>query len=123
MKQVHQRPKLAMIGWALLAMASVSMARSARNKQPLDLFRVVDAIPFSFQYDGRPSSEFLTQWKKTESEEVLADGVRHKTITYSDPKGALEIVGEISRYPESHAAEWVLHIKNNGPKDSGIFEQ
>jgi len=82
----------------------------------------VRAIPFSFIYDGKSSHEFISRWKKTESKKVLSDGVQQDIITYRDPQSLLEVVCEVSQYPSSHAAEWMLRLKNSGSQDTAILE-
>src|SRR5579872_3476809 len=95
---------------------------AARPRQPIDLFTTVRQIPFSFVFAGRSSHQFLSTWKKVETKKNRLDGVEQTLITYSDPQSKLEVICEISWYPQRRAAEWLLRLKNNGDRDSAILE-
>ena len=119
-KTVSKRPKSAF--FLLLCLTAVSCSAAAAQEKPPDLIRKVQEISFSFVYDGKSSHEFMSSWKRRESRRVLPTGVHQKIVTYADPQKQLQVVCEISQYPESHAAEWLLRFKNNGRHDSAILQ-
>jgi alpha-galactosidase len=82
-----------------------------------------DATPFfSFNYNGRPSSEFLADWKLERSSKKLDDLRREHTLTYSDPKTNLVIrcVGVV--WKNVPTVEWTLYFKNEANADTPILE-
>ena len=113
---MSKQPKYAFFIVACLAV--VPYCRAAQEKSR-DL---IQKATFSFVYDGKSSNEFISKWKKTESHSVLPGGVHQGIITYTDPKNQLQVVCEISQYPESQAAEWLLRFKNNDSHDSAILQ-
>ena len=79
--------------------------------------------PFSFRYGGRPSSEFLKDWKLTKLDQKLDEQRTRHTLTYSDPQGALEVRLEAVAYQDFPVVEWTVHFKNNGSASSGMLEE
>lgn len=109
----------------LFCSALISSSRAAAKdpgQSPIDLLKKVRDFPFSFRYDGKSSHDFIYKWERTESKRVLPNGVEQDLISYTDPQTKLEVVCEISQFPESHAAEWLLRLKNNGSQDTAILE-
>ena len=45
-----------------------------------------------------------------------------RTITYRDPATHLEVSREITIFPEEHAIEWVLRLRNGGTNESAMLE-
>ncbi len=77
---------------------------------------------FSFNYDGKPSSDFLGSWKlKRESRELDSQRVE-RTLTYSDPKSGLAIHCVGVEYRDFPVVEWTLYFKNTGATNSPIVE-
>src|SRR5882762_385844 len=104
-------------------LSPISQAAAADKAKQVDFIQKVQEIPFSFVYGGKSSHEFISKWKKTESKKVLPNGVQQEILSYTDPQSQLEVTCEISQYPKSHAAEWLLRIKNNGSQDTAILEE
>jgi alpha-galactosidase len=79
--------------------------------------------PFSFVYDGRPSSEFLKDWKFERASKALDDQRTERTLTYTDPKTGLilRVVG--IEYRDFPTIEWTLHFKNSGTTATPILEK
>ena len=94
-----------LVGAAILVLSLSDLARAA-NDAPLP-----QPIPFSFVYDGKPSSAFLNQWPSTGT---AADGKR----VFIDPATKLEVTWELRTFPQSSADEWVLWFKNTGSTDT-----
>ncbi len=119
---MSKRRACALVFFWLALVPIFQAATSGRSQVPGDLIEKAHGIPFSFVYDGKSSRDFIPNWQKTESKKILASGVAQDIVTYTDPQTKLEVVCEISEYPESHAAEWLLRLKNNGPQDTPILE-
>jgi alpha-galactosidase len=78
--------------------------------------------PFSFTYDGKPSSEFLESWKTECKSTKLDDHRTSRTVTYSDPAGGLTVRCEAVEYDDYPTVEWTLYFKNTGAADTPIIE-
>jgi alpha-galactosidase len=106
---------------AICLLAFTSCYAAGQGTERVDLIKQAREVPFSFLYEGRSSHDFISKWKRTESHKVLPHGVRQDIITYSDPQSHLQVACEISQY-ESHAAEWLLRLKNTGTADTAIIQ-
>jgi alpha-galactosidase len=79
-------------------------------------------LPFSFVYAGRPSSEFLSSWKRQAASTIGTDGRELHTITYTDPATGLQAVCEATLFSDFPAAEWMLYFHNAGNSDTPIIQ-
>jgi len=79
--------------------------------------------PFSFVYDGRPSSELLGTWERAETTEERPDGTAVRTLTFRDPATGLEVAATCMIYTDTAGADWVLRFTNTGTADSPAIEQ
>ena len=79
--------------------------------------------PFSFVYGGRPSSEFLKNWKRTIKVHAAEAGKSSRTITWDDPETGLQVRAELTAYTDTHGVDWTLYFTNRGTKDTPILEQ
>jgi alpha-galactosidase len=75
---------------------------------------------FSFNYGGKPSSEFLGSWDVKRSRSLVR-GRTERTITYTDPKTGLQIRCVTVEYPDFPTVEWTLYFKNTGKEDTPIL--
>ena len=78
--------------------------------------------PFSFVYDGKPSSDIVKTWRVVRAEKKLDENRTARTLTYADPKTGLEVRCEAVEYSDYPAVEWVIHFKNTGDNDTPILE-
>ncbi len=78
--------------------------------------------PFSFTYNGKPSSEFLATWKVDRKSKKLDEHRTAHSVVYSDPAGGLSVRCEAVEYDDYPTVEWTLHFKNNGTADTPIIE-
>jgi alpha-galactosidase len=78
--------------------------------------------PFSFTYNGKPSSEFLRTWRVERTTKKIDDHRTGYTVTYSDPAGGLVVRCEAVEYDDFPTVEWTLHFKNAGKADTPIIE-
>ncbi len=81
------------------------------------------AVPFSFVYGGRRSSELLGKWKRTVTEEPAAGGKQRRILTLTDPETGLEVRAVATVYTDTPSVEWTLYFTNKGEKDTPILEQ
>ncbi len=77
---------------------------------------------FSFVYDGRPSSEFLSGWELERTSRKLDDMRFEYTVSYADPGTGLVVRCVGVAYLDYPTVEWTLYFKNTGLKDSPIIE-
>ncbi|MBN1420858.1 MAG: alpha-galactosidase, partial [Planctomycetes bacterium] len=81
------------------------------------------SVPFTFIYDGRPSSELLGSWERTEAARDLDARRREYTISYSDPRAKLACTCVAIVYRDAPAVDWVLRFQNRGPDETRILER
>lgn len=75
--------------------------------------------PFSFEYNGRHSSGFITKWKHTIASEPSSNPETQSfTITYTDPATKLQVLCKATAYNKYQAIDWTLHFTNSGTKNS-----
>lgn len=79
-------------------------------------------VPFSFQYDGKESAQFLTGWQVTRKNVAGKDSRVHR-YTYTDPVTHLKVTAEVRLYPDfPNVIDWVLYFRNDGTSDTPIIE-
>ncbi len=74
--------------------------------------------PFSFIYGGKPSRDFIHDWKRS----ALA-GDSEVGSTWEDPLTGLAVTARAVTFPSYGAVEWVVEIENRGNQDTPILEQ
>ncbi len=79
-------------------------------------------LPFSFTYDGKPSEEWLAAWTKSSTTEKLDDARTGHTLTWTEPRKALEIRCVVVDYADFPAVEWTVYFKNTGTWDTPVLE-
>lgn len=90
------------------------------QNQP-DPFVMRSGPPFSFIYDGKPSSELLTAWTRTAETKKAKDYVEH-TVSWTDPRTGLRVTAAVKTFRRYPAVDWVLYIENTGSQDTPIIE-
>ena len=80
--------------------------------------------PFSFVYDGKPSSEILKGWKleRTSRKPGLDQPMTEHTLTWTDPGTALQVQCRGVEYHAFATVEWTLYFKNTGANPTPILE-
>lgn len=77
--------------------------------------------PFSFLYDGRPSSDLLPAWTtKRATRKMDANRAGH-TMTWTDPSTGLQVRCEAVEYRDFPTVEWTVYLKNTGAKDTPLI--
>ncbi len=79
------------------------------------------AASFSFEYDGKSSSEFLSGWKYAATKRRLNPSQTQHVLTYTDPKSGLEVRCEAIVFQDYPAVEWVLKFKNTSGRETPIL--
>jgi alpha-galactosidase len=80
-------------------------------------------LPFSFRYNGRPSSQLLREWLLARETRTLdAHRVEHR-LSYSHPSSNLAVRVVAVEYTGHPAVEWTLYFRNTGQSASGMIEE
>jgi alpha-galactosidase len=77
--------------------------------------------PFSFQYGGKPSEEFLNEWARAVESEEHNDFTAHR-VTWSDAATGLRVTAEAKIFKTYPSVDWVLFFKNEGTTDTPIIQ-
>ncbi len=108
------------IGQAAAATVTGAELRRAREWTAAHLTGAMDA-PFSFEYGGRQSAEFLADWQTTRKARRL-DANRTETVgTYTDPVTGLRVTCTSIAYRDYPAVEWTLRFANTHSADTPII--
>jgi alpha-galactosidase len=83
---------------------------------------LTDRPPCSMRVDGRPLADLLPSWRRAHQTATDADGVRHDTLTLTDPASGLECRLEFVRRPDSPSVEWVTVLTQRGSQRSPLLE-
>lgn len=79
-------------------------------------------LPFSFRYNGRPSSDLLREWIVTRSSRGLDANRTELTLTYSHPASPITVRAVAVEYHDFAAVEWTLYLRNTGSARSPLLE-
>jgi alpha-galactosidase len=79
--------------------------------------------PFSFSYDGKPSSELLSNWIHESSSRALDSARTEHIRTFSDPGTGLTVTCRGIEYHDYPTVEWVVWLENRGDRDTPIIEK
>ena len=90
-------------------------ANAAFQEAPYKPQLLGTAVPFSFQYGHRSSTDLRKIWKHTA--DVKTDEVcTRQQVTWSDPATGLEVRAVITSWSRYPAVEWVLYFRMPAPK-------
>lgn len=78
--------------------------------------------PFSFVYDGRPSSEFLSTWHKESRSRSIDRNRTEYDITYTDPQTKLTVTMTGIEWRDFPVVEWTVYFQNDGDAPTPILE-
>jgi alpha-galactosidase len=79
-------------------------------------------LPFSFIYDGKPSSELFKTWQKKNETNKLDDNRTQYTHIWTDAKTGLEVRCVAVEYTDYSVVEWTVYLKNTGTKSTPILK-
>lgn len=79
--------------------------------------------PFSFFFDGKPSTELLKHWQvKRDTQKLDAQHTEHRLV-YTDTTSGLRILCVVIEYHDFPTVEWTVYFKNTGPDDTPVIEK
>jgi alpha-galactosidase len=112
----------------LLAMAAVAVTSLRADAPPapakpamsLDIWNAT--LPFSFKYDGKDASTFLSTWQKSEEPATPSEGGQTHHYVFTDPATKLKVTADVRTFTDFAAVDWVLHFTNSGSADTPILE-
>ena len=78
--------------------------------------------PFTFLYDGKPSSTLLSAWKYTEETKKIDADRSERTCTYTDAATGLVVRAVCTTFSDYPAVEWVVTQKNTGKANTPVIE-
>ncbi|MGJ5818915.1 alpha-galactosidase [Paludibaculum fermentans] len=78
--------------------------------------------PFSFRYGGRPSAEFLAQWKVERTSSEIDGRKTQISVTNTDATTGLQVRTEAVAYKDYPTVEWTVFFRNTGPSPTPILE-
>ncbi len=79
-------------------------------------------VPFSFRYEGQPSTELLKIWELKRSVRHLDNFRVEHTLTYTDPKTGLVVRCVGIAYEDFPVVEWTVYFKNNSASTTPLLE-
>ncbi|HPD14561.1 MAG TPA: alpha-galactosidase [Planctomycetota bacterium] len=117
-------------GWDQTDWAEAFVMLETGEKLWLDEMQVVGkaaglstAIPFSFTYGGKASSELLPTWKRSQAKLPAKPGREAHAVTWTDPATGLEVTAEVTLFEQFPAVESVLRFRNTGQADTPLLEK
>jgi hypothetical protein len=111
---------LSRLALLLLSVFAISPTLRADDVPALNAWKN-GPLPFSFTYDGKKSSDFLSGWKRTDETLPSENGETHR-YTFTDPTTSLKLVADVRTFTDFPAIDGVLHFTNEGQKDTPIIE-
>jgi alpha-galactosidase len=93
----------------------------ARDWAAQHLAGEVASLPFSFQFNSKPSSEVLKTFKASASEETTDENRKRRVLLFTDPDTGLEVRCVAVEYSDFPTVEWTLYFKNKGNIDTPIL--
>ncbi len=104
-----------------VALARSRPARAAAAESPNAAQRAANVVaqlqrdpPFSFVYDGQPSSKLLAQWPHTYQHTALDAHRTAHTVTWTDARTGLVVRCAGIAYHDYPTVEWTLSFQNTG---------
>lgn len=79
-------------------------------------------LPFSFTYDGKPSSELLAAWPSKIETKRLDSARTQRTTVWADSATGLEVRCVSVKYSDFPVVEWTVYFRNAGDKNTPILE-
>ena len=80
------------------------------------------ALPFTFRYGGRTSTDLLKGWSCERGSKKLDEQRTEHTLAWSDPSTGLSVRCVAVEYHDFPTVEWTLYFKNTGAADTPILE-
>ena len=78
--------------------------------------------PFSFTYAGKPSEQFIRDWKFSRKKKQLDNVQTERIFTYEDPETKLQVRCGCIVFKDFPAIGWAVRFKNHGKVDTPVIE-
>src|ERR1035441_6137291 len=109
----------------LAAAAGLAQPEEMRQKDQWTKAHLLGAqakMPFSFVYGDQPSEKLLADWPSKHKSKKLDAARREHSLTWTDPKTALQVRCVAVEYSDFPAVEWTVYFKNTGHQNTPILE-
>ncbi len=80
------------------------------------------ALPFSFNFAGKPSSDLLRQWDFQSDIRKLDDAKSEHRLTWTDPESRITFRCVAVEYLDFPAVEWTLYFRNESNEPSSLLK-
>ncbi len=117
--------------FVLLPRSSTAQQKIRFSNKPVEITRWIHEVfakgkipPFSFELDGKESSDFIKSWDYSFEKRVSTEvNVVRYRITYESKQAGLRIDCEVEGYTDYDAVKWLLHFTNLQDEDSKVISQ
>lgn len=82
----------------------------------------IAALPFSFVFGGRISSQLLSTFRMERAESKRSGSRSQYILRLTDPATGLVVDCEVTEFANHPALEWVIHFENTGANDTPVLE-
>jgi len=79
--------------------------------------------PFSFIYDGKPSSQWLASWPLKRDSRKLDEHRIERTVSYTDSRTGLNVRCVAVEYDDFPTVEWTVYFKNMATVETPILSE
>jgi len=79
-------------------------------------------LPFSFNYDGKVSSELLNGWQKKSEINKPDENRKQYNLFFTDSKTGLEVRCTAVEYSDFPVVEWTVYLKNTGTSNTPVLK-
>jgi len=107
--------------WATACFQASQPGATSQAASPSEQSPHPATLPFSFNYDGRSSDEFLKQWPLQQSSCDRDASRTERLLTWTDPQTGLQVRCVALEYHDFPTVEWTLYFKNTGTNDTPIL--
>jgi len=114
---------LATLNSILLAQVRPTEQANASDWVTKHLAGGVGELPFSFQYDGKPSTDVLKRFEARSTEDAIDESRTRRELTFTDPETGLEVRCAAVIYCDFPTVEWTLFFKNKSAKETPILSE
>jgi len=124
------RKLLRTLGLACLVGASARAAITVTSEEMAqkddwvqrNLLTVTNTPPFSFIYNGLPSSNLLSSWTRAQMDTILDGNRTQHALTWTKTAFPLEVQCVVVEYNDYPVVEWTLYLKNVGTANTPLIK-
>ncbi len=100
------------------ALSGDATAAAAATSESPAISEFIANPPFSFAYDGQPSTVLLHSWPRTTQAIGSSDGRAEYQVTWKEPGGQLQVRASVVAYPSYDTTEWTVSFANTSTSTS-----